>query len=267
MKNYAEYLKRLRPWEHILFHEKGGDEFFVTRSDERPNIREIDRPGSTILDFVNGYIEDKQYKSMDDLYSKLDNYDLVCMISATGRDMTAEVRLYLAARDYLERLRKNPKIPPSGVKNQERITKEYRDNLRKFGNAVAMMTRENIYRANIDAYGTAPDFLRAAVSRMNAAARGECYEIRRFPAQDVAEQRRRGVKNIEQTGPTLVCAGYDDVVHNLNKLGYKDARVVAVDGQDKEKIERDAAIEEELYQRSLPKPPVLHFYPEEGRWR
>lgn len=140
MTDFRE-LKELDYEDSAIYRRTNGDVVQITRVDEKPPVRQWDGLSNTVYDFVHGYIEDQEVYNMKTLYQSLDNQELISIVSASGRDMTADTRLYLSARDYYDHL-VALKAPQEALDAQQEIANVYLDHLKAYGDACVVMCKK-----------------------------------------------------------------------------------------------------------------------------
>ena len=202
-------------YEHsAVYSLPNGDVLQFLRSEEEPPIRQIDGRGNTIYDFVNGYCEDQNVYNMKSLYMSLDNDDLISISSASGRDMTADVRLFLSARDYLEHL-KAIKAPDYAIESQKKIAEIYLEHLKPYGDAAIVMRRSNLPFVNLDEFETVSDYLKSSLDRMDAVCKGEVYVLLHYRADDINRQMARGEQELQPSFQPVMYFGQKDVAREM----------------------------------------------------
>ena len=214
MTDFRE-LKELDYEDSAIYRRTNGDVVQITRVDEKPPVRQWDGLSNTVYDFVHGYIEDQEVYSMKTLYQSLDNQELISIVSASGRDMTADTRLYLSARDYYDHL-VALKAPQEALDAQQEIASVYLDHLKAYGDACVVMCKKNLAFADIDKYGSAEACLRASIDRMDAVAKGKVYELR-LSEESAGTQKLMGLAAYLMTalerGATVVVDELDAKLH------------------------------------------------------
>ena len=158
---------------------------------------------------MNGYTEDPSIHSMDELYGSLTNGDLVAAMSASGRDMTADIRLFLASRNYTEHL-KAIGAPDFAIESQTEITKKYREHLKNYGDACILIRKDQIDKDDITQYGSITEYMQGLLDRMEAGEKGECYVVRYCTREEFDKQLQQGVKELT---PTWSSDAYVGVKH------------------------------------------------------
>lgn len=219
--NLAE-LKELKPGGCATYYTGPYNDIVrIERVDRPVPMRDYDCKRSTVFDFVNKYSEDPSVHSMDELYRNLANNDLIGMMSASGRDMTADVRLYLASRDYTEHLMAI-KAPDFAIESQAKITKQYREHLKNYGDACILIRKDQIDKDDISQYGTISDYMQGLLDRMEAGQKGECYIVRFYMREEYEKQVQQGAKEIT---PTWTSDMYVGVKHVAAFLRASNARL------------------------------------------
>ena len=209
MTDFRE-LKELDYEDSAIYRRTNGDVVQITRVDEKPPVRQWDGLSNTVYDFVHGYIEDQEVYNMKTLYQSLDNQELISIVSASGRDMTADTRLYLSARDYYDHL-VALKAPQEALDAQQEIANVYLDHLKAYGDACVVMCKKNLAFADIDKYGSAEACLRASIDRMDAVAKGKVYELRYYKAKDIRKQLDQQCESLQPSFKPMIYAGVEDV--------------------------------------------------------
>lgn len=205
-----EELKALKPGECATYYTGPYNDIVqIGRIDLPVLVRDYDCKRSTVFDFVNGYTEDPSIHSMDELYGSLTNGDLVAAMSASGRDMTADIRLFLASRDYTEHL-KAVGAPDFAIESQTEITKKYREHLKNYGDACILIRKDQIDKDDITQYGSITEYMQGLLDRMEAGEKGECYVVRYCMREELDKQLQQGVKELT---PTWSSDAYVGVKH------------------------------------------------------
>lgn len=248
--------------ESAIYNMDNGDVIQITRIDEKPPVRQWDGQSNTLYDFVHGYTEDQEVYNMKTLYQSLDNQELVSIVSASGRDMTADVRLYLSARDYYDHLVAT-KASEYALDAQRKIANVYLDHLKAYGDACVVMTKKNLPHVDLDKYGSADACLRASIDRMESAARGEVYEMRYYRAQDIRKQMDEQCESLSPSYQPSLFSGIQDVARELKANGLADARFSSIQKQAEQEPEKaeerteevrreenEQAVDEQQYQKT-----------------
>ena len=236
MTDFRE-LKELDYEDSAIYRRTNSDVVQITRVDEKPPVRQWDGLSNTVYDFVHGYIEDQEVYDMKTLYQSLDNQELISIVSASGRDMTADTRLYLSARDYYDHL-VALKAPQEALDAQQEIASVYLDHLKAYGDACVVMCKKNLAFADIDKYGSAEACLRASIDRMDAVAKGEVYELRYYKAKDIRKQLDQQSKALQPSYTPMIYAGLEDVVRELGKDAGKELTFSSIQKQHEQKNEQ-----------------------------
>lgn len=210
-------------YEHsAVYSLPNGDVLQFLRSEDKPPIRQIDGKGNTIYDFVNGYCEDQNVYNMKSLYMSLDNDDLISISSASGRDMTADVRLFLSARDYLGHL-KAIKAPDYAIESQKKIAEIYLDHLKPYGDAAIVMRRSNLPFVNLDEFETVNDYLKSSLDRMDAVCKGKVYVLLYYRTDDINRQMARGEQELQPSCQPVMYIGQNDVAREMAAKHFDEA--------------------------------------------
>ena len=223
--------------DSAVYNMRNGDVIQITRVDCMPPVRQWDGLSNTLYDFVNGYSESQEIYNMKTLYESLDNQDLVSIVSASGRDMTADVRLYLSARDYCKHLAAI-KASATAQEAQQKIANIYLDHLKAYGDACLVMTTKNLPHVDLDKYGSPDACLRASIDRMESAARGEVYEMRYYRAQDIRRQLDAKCESLKPSYQPSLFAGMQDVARELKANGLAEARFSSIQKQPEPEPEK-----------------------------
>lgn len=208
-------LEKLKVGDVAVYQTQNGCLITLQRLKGKYPVRNYDCQANTVYDFVNGYTEDPSVTNIKQLYQSLDNDDLIGICSASGRDATADVRLYLASRDYYQHL-VSIKAPQESLDTQKRIVKTYLNNLQGYGDAVMVMRRHNLRHVNLDHYKTINDCLCSYLERMKAAIKEECFGAN-FYDNDGATKFLKGID--VQPMETGMYVGVKDVQREMPFLG------------------------------------------------
>ena len=229
MTDFQE-LKELDYEDSAIYRRANGDVVQITRVDEKPPVRQWDGMSNTVYDFVHGYTEDQEVYNMKSLYQSLDNQELISIVSASGRDMTADTRLYLSARDYYDHL-VALKAPQEALDAQQEIASVYLDHLKAYGDACVVMCKKNLAFADIDKYGSTEACLRASIDRMDAVTKGEVYELRYYKAKDIRKQLDQQCESLQPSYTPMIYAGIEDVIRELGKDAEKELTFSSIQKQ------------------------------------
>ena len=229
-----------------------GSELYIRRVYGDYSLREMEKYANTIYDFANGYCEDNQYRNMTDLLSHLSNYDLVAICSASGRDMTSDVRLYLAARDYYGHLQAL-KAPKFAIEAQAKIVKKYFDRLAPYGNACIVMRRNNVPFARLYRYKSPGEALKASVSRMNAAVKHDVYQLYFV-----------GLPH-GQKDTSILAFGIEDIRYNMRQYGTACLTSITNNKYPSKAVTQQQLIDGTIQQLNLMANQTFDRYPEISR--
>lgn len=229
MTDFRE-LKELDYEDSAIYRRANGDVVQITRVEDKPPVRQWDGMSNTVYDFVHGYTEDQEVYSMKSLYQSLDNQELISIVSASGRDMTADTRLYLSARDYYDHL-VALKAPQEALDAQQEIASLYLDHLKAYGDACVVMCKKNLAFADIDKYGSAEACLRASIDRMDAVAKGEVFELRYYKAKDMRKQLEKQCEALQPSFKPMIYAGVEDAVRELGKKAMEELTFSSIQRQ------------------------------------
>lgn len=236
MTDYHE-LSQLDYNDSAIYNMDNGDVIQITRIPEKAPVRQWDGLSNTLYDFVHGYSESQEVYNMKTLYQSLDNQDLVSIVSASGRDMTADVRLYLSARDYYSHLVATG-ASEYALDAQQKIANVYLDHLKAYGDACIVMTKKNLPHVDLDKYGSPDACLRASIDRMESAARGEVYEMRYYRAQDIRKQIDEQCESLLPSYQPSLFAGVQDVARELKANGLAEAKFSSIQKQVEQELEK-----------------------------
>ena len=184
---------------------------------------------------------------MKTLYQSLDNQELISIVSASGRDMTADTRLYLSARDYYDHL-VALKAPQEALDAQQEIANVYLDHLKAYGDACVVMCKKNLAFADIDKYGSAEASLRASIDRMDAVAKGKVYELRYYKAKDIRKQLDQQCESLQPSFKPMIYAGVEDVIRELGKEAAEELTFSSIQKQPEHEIQNEQGQEPEQHQ-------------------
>lgn len=246
MTDFRE-LKELDYEDSAIYRRTNGDVVQITRVDEKPPVRQWDGLSNTVYDFVHGYIEDQEVYNMKTLYQSLDNQELISIVSASGRDMTEDTRLYLSARDYYDHL-VALKAPQEALDAQQEIASVYLDHLKAYGDACVVMCKKNLAFADIDKYGSAEACLRASIDRMDAVAKGKVYELRYYKAKDIRKQLDQQCESLQPSFKPMIYAGVEDVIRELGKEAAEELTFSSIQKQPEQETENEQGQEPEQHQ-------------------
>lgn len=228
--------------------------FRVTRKDDPYPIRDVDSRYSKVYDFVNGYTEDPSVKNMNQLYERLFTEYMkgnapVGVISASGRDMTGDVLLYLGARSRLSYLLAQKQRPPDyAVDSQRKIIANYRKRLGNYGDACIVVTRSELDRELLLLYGNLRDMMRGILERAKAAAKGEAYVVEYFDRRGFDRQVLQGKKisEMEPTARMNFFGKFEVSKYFENRTFMPRYHSVIRAQQDQQKPEQIAAVQERM---------------------
>ena len=184
---------------------------------------------------------------MQTLYQSLDNQELISIVSASGRDMTADTRLYLSARDYYDHL-VALKAPQEALDAQQEIANVYLDHLKAYGDACVVMCKKNLAFADIDKYGSAEACLRASIDRMDAVAKGKVYELRYYKAKDIRKQLDQQCESLQPSFKPKIYAGVEEVIRELGKEAAEELTFSSIQKQPEQETENEQGQEPEQHQ-------------------
>lgn len=240
-------LKELDYEDSAIYRRINGDVVQITRVEDKPPVRQWDGLSNTVYDFVHGYIEDQEVYNMKGLYQSLDNQELISIVSASGRDMTADTRLYLSARDYYDHL-VALKAPQEALDAQQEIANVYLDHLKAYGDACVVMCKKNLAFADIDKYGSAEASLRASIDRMDAVAKGKVYELRYYKAKDIRKQLDQQCESLQPSFKPMIYAGVEDVIRELGKEAAEELTFSSIQKQPEQETKNEKGQEPEQHQ-------------------